>query len=95
MLLRRLREHFINQNWIAVLFDVLVVVVGIFLGFQLDRWNEGRKETKNEFRHLERLKTDLEIGKESFQLVIARADIRFRQIDLLERVAFGSSSGIG
>ncbi|MFV1980694.1 MAG: hypothetical protein ACC655_06030 [Rhodothermia bacterium] len=69
------------------MFDVLVVVVGIFLGFQLDRWNEDRKETKTELRHLERLKTDLEIEKESFQLVITRTGIRLGQIDLLKRVA--------
>lgn len=87
MLLRRFREHFCDQDWIAVLFDILVVVVGIFLGFQLDRWNEERKETKVERSHLQRLRTDLEIEKESFQLVIARADTRLGQIDLLARVA--------
>ena len=87
MLLRRLRKHFVDQNWIAVSFDVLVVVVGIFLGFQLDRWNEDRKESKTELRHLERLRTDLEIEKKSFLEVIATAEMRLSQIDLLERVA--------
>ncbi len=63
----------------------------IFLGFQLDRWNEDRKEAKVGLHHLERLRTDLEIEKKSFREVIATTEKRFRQIDLLERVAMDPS----
>ncbi len=69
----------------------MVVVVGIFLGFQLDRWNEDRKEAKTELRYLERLRADLETEKESFLEVIGRSEIRLGQIDLLERVALDPS----
>ena len=37
MLLRRLAEHVRSQNWFAVALDLLVVVVGIFLAFQVER----------------------------------------------------------
>ncbi len=43
MLLRRLFEHTRSQNWLALSLDLIVVVVGIFLAFQVDRWYESRK----------------------------------------------------
>jgi len=38
MLLSRLTKHLRSQNWAAVLLELVVVVVGIFLAFQLERW---------------------------------------------------------
>jgi hypothetical protein len=43
MILRRFMKHFSDQNWFAVGLDVIVVVVGIFLGMQVTEWNENRK----------------------------------------------------
>jgi len=43
MLLRSLSKHVKDQNWFAVGLDFLIVVFGIFIGFQLNNWNEGRK----------------------------------------------------
>jgi len=37
-MLRRLTEHLRIQNWAAVILELIVVVVGIFLAFQLERW---------------------------------------------------------
>ena len=44
MLLRRVSEHVRAQNWFAVLVDFLVVVIGLFIGLQVDTWWEDRKE---------------------------------------------------
>jgi len=46
MLLRRLLEHVRGQNWFAVGIDFVVIVVGIFVGLQVDEWNQQR-ETAN------------------------------------------------
>lgn len=43
MLLRSLSGHVKDQNWFAVGLDFLIVVFGIFIGFQLNNWNENRK----------------------------------------------------
>lgn len=43
MLLRSLSKHVKDQNWFAVALDFLIVVFGIFIGFQLNNWNENRK----------------------------------------------------
>ena len=38
MLLRRISEHLRAQNLFAVTLDLLVVVLGVFLAFQAERW---------------------------------------------------------
>ncbi|QIK97031.1 hypothetical protein G7076_11905 [Sphingomonas sp. HDW15A] len=43
MAIRRFREHVARQDWFAVLIDVGIVVLGVFLGIQASNWNEGRK----------------------------------------------------
>ena len=43
MILRRFMKHVTDQNWFAVGLDVIVVIVGIFLGLQVQEWNENRK----------------------------------------------------
>ena len=43
MVIRRFREHVARQDWFAVLIDVGIVVLGVFLGIQASNWNEARK----------------------------------------------------
>jgi len=43
MPIRRVVEHVRIQNWAAIVLDLIVVVVGIFLAFQVDRWYDNRK----------------------------------------------------
>ncbi len=55
MILRRFMQHVDEQNWFAVWIDVVVVVVGIFLGLQVTDWNDMRKGREVEKRYIERL----------------------------------------
>lgn len=59
MLLRRITEHIKAQNWFAVTLDFLIVVFGVFIGFQVDNWNEARKEAAQENTYLVRLYNDM------------------------------------
>jgi hypothetical protein len=61
MILRRFTKHLGDQNWFAVGLDVIVVVVGIFLGLQFTDWNDRLKQQKTGQEFLQRLKTDLEL----------------------------------
>jgi len=47
-----------EQNWSSAVLEVLVVVVGIFLGLQVDAWNQARKDRVAEAAYLERLHAD-------------------------------------
>ena len=58
MLLRRLSENMESQNWTAVCLDLVIVVLGIFLGLQVSQWYEGRQEIALEASILERLRVE-------------------------------------
>ena len=60
MLLRRITKHVVEQNWVAVGIDMLVVVMGIFLGFQLNSWKEDRQDAVKGESYLERIADELE-----------------------------------
>lgn len=55
MILRRVIEHVRAQDWFAVALDFLIVVVGVFMGLQVQEWNTERKEAIQERKYLERL----------------------------------------
>jgi hypothetical protein len=44
MILNRLRDRMRNQDWFGVGLEVLIVVLGVFLGIQASNWNEARVE---------------------------------------------------
>ena len=44
MAIGRFRKHIATQNWFAVGIDVVIVVVGVFLGIQASNWNAARIE---------------------------------------------------
>jgi hypothetical protein len=51
--------HLKDQNWIAVLLDFFIVVFGVFIGIQVDNWNQLRINQQQEMRVLELLIRDL------------------------------------
>jgi hypothetical protein len=65
MLLRRLSAHIRDQNWFAVVLDLLVVVVGLFLGLQIDTWWEGQKSARIESTYLQEIREDFELNRSS------------------------------
>ena len=46
MFLRRLADHIRKQDWFIVIIELLVVVVGLMMSFQVDRWWEAMGEKK-------------------------------------------------
>ena len=48
MRLRRVIEHLKAQQWTAVWIDLVIVVVGVFIGIQVSNWNQGRADGRRE-----------------------------------------------
>lgn len=44
--MQRLGANLRRQDWFAVVLEVLIVVVGIFIGMQVTNWNEDRKQAR-------------------------------------------------
>ena len=74
MVLRRVTEHLRQQHWTAVLIDLVIVVVGVFLGIQAANWNESRKERLEERRFYTQILDDLRVDQQSLRGAQRRAD---------------------
>ena len=59
MILRRLVDGIREQNWFLVVLEVLIVVVGIFIGLQVNGWNDERIDRADEQTFLFALHGDL------------------------------------
>ena len=59
MRLRRIGAHLKEQNWTAVLLDFVIVVLGVFVGLQVNDWNETRHDEIRGREYLERIHSDL------------------------------------
>ena len=43
LILRRVIQHFRNQEWTAIGIDFVIVVFGVVIGILVVNWNENRK----------------------------------------------------
>ncbi len=48
MILRRIATAFRKQDWFTVLIETLIVVFGVFIGLQVNNWNEARSAARIE-----------------------------------------------
>ncbi|MEX0644260.1 MAG: hypothetical protein WD076_03060 [Parvularculaceae bacterium] len=60
MILRRVIAHFRKQEWTAIALDFLIVVVGVFVGLQVNNWNEARSERAREAFAIAALRSDFQ-----------------------------------
>jgi hypothetical protein len=59
MILRRVIGHFRKQEWTAIFIDFVIVVLGVFLGMQVNNWNAQRAARANELDFLEAVSDDV------------------------------------
>lgn len=67
MVIGRIRQHTAHHNWFAVGVDLLIVVIGVFLGMQASNWNEARVERQQGQSYRARLIEDLRTNESDFQ----------------------------
>jgi hypothetical protein len=76
MILRRLATAIREQNWFTVALEILIVVVGVFVGLQADQWNQSRKDRLVEQQYLTSLKADFQVDIRELDEAIALAESR-------------------
>ena len=74
MILKRLRQAFATRNWNTALLEITVLVIGIFLGLQVDDWNEARKHRQEETVYLNKLSDDLTVMQAALVIKVDRHD---------------------
>jgi|JI10StandDraft_1071094.scaffolds.fasta_scaffold545079_1 hypothetical protein len=81
--LRRIAGHLRNQHWVAIGIEFLVVVFGVFLGFQLTSWNESRQQAEFERAMLTRLGEEFRSVEVDLADVVERFDATTRSTRLI------------
>lgn len=75
-----------RHDWFTVSIEVLVVMLGLLLAFQLDRWREGLAEGRQERTYINRLIVDVESDIPDIEYAIALQTLRLELVDLLMQV---------
>jgi hypothetical protein len=83
MLATRLAGRIRKQDWFAVLLELAVVIVGILVAFQIDRWREQRHDRIQEVSYVQRLIGDVESDIPRIQRSITSAEQRLGFAELL------------
>lgn len=83
MIIQRMAEGIRTQNWFTVIVEILIVVIGIFLGLQVTEWNQEREDIVAENQFFDRLITDLEHDLTEFEDTQRSAQTRLELIDFL------------
>lgn len=92
MILRRLADAISQQNWFTVVLEILIVVVGIFIGLQVDDWNQTRQDKAIERVYLQELLEDYEADKAALEDSTKRfVEILAAMSALLEQSALETS----
>lgn len=60
MILKRLRAEISRQNWFGVAVDLVILILGVFLGIQVNNWNQARLDRAEGREYRDRLYSDLE-----------------------------------
>ena len=58
-MIRRFTDAFRRQDWFTVTIETLMVVLGVFLGLQVNNWNEARVEGLRSREYLSRIRAEL------------------------------------
>ena len=93
-MLTRLRKYLAEANYGALGLEVIVVIVGILIAFQIDRWAQEQRESQQEHKYILRLKNDLQYEIAVMTDSLGTADQRMAHIQLLERVSTNNEVAI-
>lgn len=71
MILQRMASAIKRQDWFQVNIEVLIVVIGIFLGLQVQAWYEEQNDRVLEQTYLENLLRDFSLNKDNLSVEMA------------------------
>ncbi len=80
MIIRRVADAIREQNWFTVIIEVLIVVIGIFLGLQVSEWNEERQAREEEKRLVSQLQIELDAATEAKETWVQSTETWWRTL---------------
>lgn len=70
MILARFGGAVRSHNWFTALIELVLLVIGIFFGFQLDRWNDQRLDRESADEYRLQLIADLEVERSDITALV-------------------------
>ena len=89
MILRRVVHRLKQQEWTAIAIELVLVVLGVFIGIQVSNWNETRKEHSLEAVYLDRIAQDIRGDIVEINEIIHVSTVRMSVLNRLLREANG------
>ena len=90
----QLKKRSADINYGTLALEILVVMAGILIAFQIDRWGEERRERAQEYDYLVRLKEDLQFEIGRMDMAMTYADARLTAVLFLEELAANPSAAM-
>ena len=84
MIPRRIVDAFRRQDWFTVLVETMIVVLGVFLGLQVNNWNAAQADARAYDEALDRLRGEIDANME--MLDNAEKDIA-RELPIVRRAS--------
>jgi hypothetical protein len=82
MFVRRLTTNLKEQKWTTIAIELIIVIIGVFIGTQVSNWNQGRVEKRQTARMLEQLRPQLNGEIDYFQSIRRYYQITRRYADV-------------
>jgi len=76
MILHSIAKSVRDQNWSVIFIELLVVIIGLVLAFQVDRWWEERNDRNREQEYITRLIAEVEDDIEQIRFAKDLAEVR-------------------
>lgn len=67
MIIRRIAENLNTGRFSTLAVELIVVIVGVFIGIQASNWNEARLDRARAYSYLERIRSDLDADITNFE----------------------------
>ena len=90
-ILGRLSQAVREQNWFAVVLEVLIVIVGVVVGFQITAWGNERDLRDREAVQLEALREDFLANREQLDRVLSSQETAVTNQREMLQVLHGAS----
>lgn len=78
MILSRVIEHMQQQHWSGVFIELVIVVLGVYIGLQAQDWNQARQDRALEHQYLERLRNDFAQSAKGAEVNIKAMERQYR-----------------
>lgn len=74
MILNRIAKGIKNQDWFVVILEIFIVVIGIYIGLQVDDWQKERQDRQDEQLYLHEILEDIQNDSEELTLRIIESE---------------------